>query len=601
MSQRRVGPVPLQDAVPQSPEERPLHAVPAGTPARRPPELTPRALVSGVLIGTVLTVSNVYMGLKLSFWESGCLVAALLAYTGMSAVAARRGGVAPSALETNTAQTLAASMGAMPAATGVLGAVPAMVLLKMDVPGWVVALWGVGLGTLGVLVAYALRRRLLEEERLPFVTGAATAELTTTLHAEGAVQPARTRGLWGAGLVGVGVALLRDAFRVVPGFTLFPGQLRGLPASSFLWGVGWNPMLLGVGMVLGPQMGLSLLLGAVVAWGVLGPGLVQGNVVAPEALSSWLIWPGVGLMVGAAFSSLVAMGRSLPAAAADLLRLGRRGSGEREAGAPVGTVAVLAMLLVLAVGSLRLGMHPLHVLLTLALVFPLCAVGGRAAGQSDISPVSTMGQLQQMASGAVAPGQLGLNVAAGSVTAGAMAHTGVGLWSLQAGRLLGATARRQLQVQLAGVLLGAAVAVPTYSLLVAVYGLGPDGGLPAPMAANFQAVAEVTARGLKDLPQGAALAGGLGVLVGLVLSVVARGRVARFLPSAAAMGIAFLVPAFFSVTLCLGALLAVGLRRVWPGSAPVMQSAATGAIAGESLMSVLIALLIWLGLLTPPA
>jgi uncharacterized oligopeptide transporter (OPT) family protein len=67
------------------------------------------------------------------------------------------------------------------------------------------------------------------------------------------------------------------------------------------------------------------------------------------------------------------------------------------------------------------------------------------------------------------------------------------------------------------------------------------------------------------------------------------------------MGIAFLVPAFFSVTLCLGALLAVGLRRVWPGATPVMQSAATGAIAGESLMSVLIALLIWLGLLTPPA
>jgi uncharacterized oligopeptide transporter (OPT) family protein len=32
-----------------------------------------------------------------------------------------------------------------------------------------------------------------------------------------------------------------------------------------------------------------------------------------------------------------------------------------------------------------------------------------------------------------------------------------------------------------------------------------------------------------------------------------------------------------------------------------MQSAAAGAIAGESLMSVLIALLIWLGLLTPPA
>jgi putative OPT family oligopeptide transporter len=548
----------------------------------------------------VLTVSNVYMGLKLSFWESGCLVAALLAFSGMSALSSRRGGAGPSPLETNLAQTLAASMGAMPAATGVLGAIPALVLLQLDVPGWVAALWGVGLGTLGVLVAFSLRRRLLEEERLPFATGAATAELTTTLHTEGAVQPARTRGLWGAGLLGVGVALLRDGLRVLPGATFFPGQLRGLPASGLMWGVGWNPMLLGVGMVLGPQMGLSLLLGAVVAWGVLAPALVAEQVVAPDALSSWLTLPGVGLMVGAAFSSLVALGRSLPAVAADLLRLGRQGSSWREAGVPLGGVALLAMLLVLGVGSLLLGMHPLHVLLTLVLLFPLCAVGGRAAGQSDISPVSTMGQLQQMAFGAVAPGQLGLNVAAGSVTAGAMAHTGVGLWSLQAGRLLGATPTRQLAVQLAGVLLGAAVAVPTYSLLVAAYPLG-SAALPAPMAAQFHAVAQVTAQGLEGLPPGAALAAGLGVLVGLGLSVVARGRLARFLPSAAAMGIAFLVPAYFSVTLCLGALLAVGLRRAWPTSAPAMQSAAAGAIAGESLMSVLIALLIWLGLLTPPA
>jgi putative OPT family oligopeptide transporter len=572
-----------------------------GTAQGRPPELTARALVSGALIGTVLAVSNVYMGLKLSFWESGCIVAALLAYSGMSAVSARGGGVAPSALETNIAQTLAASMGAMPAAAGVLGAIPALVLLKLDVPGWVVALWGVGLGTLGVLVAYSLRRRLQEEERLPFATGTATAELTTTLHAEGAVQPARTRGLLGSGLAGMAVALLRDGLKVLPGFLPFPGHLRGLPAGELGWGVGLNPMLLGVGMLLGPQMGLSLLLGAVVAWGVLGPGLVHGQAVKPEALPGWLTWPGVGLMVGASVSSLVALGRLLPSAARDLLRLGRRGPDSRESGAPVGWVALAAMLLVLAVGSLFLGLHPLHVLLTLVLVFPLCAVGGRAAGQTDISPVSPMGQLQQMAFGAVAPGQVGLNVAAGSVSAGAMAHTGVGLWSLQAGRLLGATPSRQLTVQLVGVLLGAAVAVPTYALLVAVYQVGPGTQLPAPMASQFKAMAEVTATGVKGLPEGAALAGGLGLLVGLVLSVAARGRLARLLPSAAAMGIAFFVPPVVSLTICLGAFLAVGMRRVWPASAPVTPSAATGAIAGESLMSVLIALLIWLGLFTPPA
>src|SRR5918912_986245 len=89
------------------------------------------------------------------------------------ALASALGGGKLSRLETNTAQTIAAAAGAMPAAAGLLGAIPALSMLGRDVPAWGVVVWGLSLGILGVLFAVLLRRRLIEEEPLPFPTGVA--------------------------------------------------------------------------------------------------------------------------------------------------------------------------------------------------------------------------------------------------------------------------------------------------------------------------------------------------------------------------------------------------------------------------------------------
>ncbi|PTL83929.1 OPT/YSL family transporter [Vitiosangium sp. GDMCC 1.1324] len=564
-----------------------------------PFELTFRALAAGGLIGAGLALCNVYMGLKLGLWESGGVLASLLAFSGMKALSTK-GGPVPSALETNLAQTAAAAAGAMPAAAGLMGAIPALSLLGRPVPGWAVGLWGVGLGALGVLVAFALRRRLLEEEALPFPSGAVTAELVSTLHAGGGAPAMRAGWLWGASLGGMGLTWLREVGKVFPAVSFFPGALGGVPLARLQLGVGWSPMLLGLGVLVGPQVGLSLLLGALVAWGVLAPWLVREGRVASdsyELLVAWLTWPGVGLMVGASVVTLVSLGRSLPKVAADLLRLGHqhvaRGGAARE-----GWVLALplAVLLVLGVGYTAFELHPLELLLVLLLLLPLCTVGARAAGLMDMSPVATMGDLQQVVFGAVSPGQPVLGVAAGSVAAGAMAQTGVALWSFQAGRLLRASPSRQLGAQLAGVLLGGAVSVPTYFLLVGAHGAGsPE--LPVPFALQFRVVAEVSARGLAGLPPSTVLAAGLGVAGGLTLSWLSQGRLARFVPSATALGLGFLVPAHYAVTLCLGALLAEGIRRARPGASSVLQVLGAGAIVGESLLGLLLLVLGLFGLM----
>ncbi|QRK12512.1 OPT/YSL family transporter [Archangium violaceum] len=591
----------MQQQAPNGFTPRSLHAV---SPLSSPPaELTPRALLAGGLIGSVLAVTNVYMGLKMGFWESGCVLSSLLAFGGLSALARRGAPLSP--LETNLSQTTAVSVGAMPASAGLLGAVPALALLGTQPPGWAVALWGVGLGTLGVLFAFSLRRRLLEDEALPFPTGAATAELISTLHSTGSAYASRARGLWVSGLASVVLTWLRDARGLVPVSSLLPATVRvgGLGADSLLLGVGWYPMLLGIGVLVGPQAGLSILLGSLVAWVGLAPWLVRAGLVQGtdfNLLSSWLLWPGVGLMAGAAATSLVSQVRALPAAVGDLRGLGMHGEGwESTAGRWVARAVLPSILLTLGMAWFAFQLSPLYFLLALVLAFPLCAVCARATGQSDIAPISPVGQLSQGAFGMVAPGQPGLNVAAAAVVSGAASHTSASLWSLQSGRLLGASASRQLLVQLSGLLLGAAVAVPTYLLLVSVHGLGSQ-ALPVPTALQFKAVAELTSRGLDGMPPSSTLATGLAFALGVLLSVGARGKLAPLLPSAAAMGIGFVVPAYYAVTLCLGALVALAVRRLRPSSMQTVQSAGAGLIVGESLVGVLIAALLALGFLQPP-
>src|SRR5262249_11555089 len=84
---------------------------------------------------------------------------------------------------------------------------------------------------------------------------------------------------------------------------------------------------------------------------------------------------------------------------------------------------------------------------------------------------------------------------------------------------------------------------------------------------------------------------------GAVLALLARGRIGRYVPSPAAIGIGMLLPASSSVTLFLGALLLALARRVKPREVEQYCAAvAGGTIAGESLVRLLVGAVVAIGL-----
>src|SRR5262249_14963024 len=147
---------------------------------------------------------------------------------------------------------------------------------------------------------------------------------------------------------------------------------------------------------------------------------------------------------------------------------------------------------------------------------------------------------------------------------------------------------------------GALVVVPTYAVITRAYGLGNE-KMPAPGALSWKATADAMHGGLSALPNHAPAAAFLALALGSVLTVLRKARVARFLPSPVAMGIAFLLPASLSSAIFLGAAAAALLawrRPAW--TEEYVTSIAGGAIAGESLLAVALAALVSMGLVANP-
>jgi putative OPT family oligopeptide transporter len=554
------------------------------------PDLTVRALVSGLAVGALLCVANLYMGLKTGIWDSGHITASILAFVLASGRLTR--------LENNVAQTAACAAGAVPAAAGLLGAIPALQLLGHHVPGWGIALWGLSLGVLGILFAAALRKRLLEDEQLPFPTGIATAEVIEALHAGATGARGRTRALLAGGAIASVLAWFRDGKpAVVPGSIAAPGTLAGASLGSLGIGFSVSPLLWGIGMVVGPQVALSMLLGSVIAWGGLASWLVRGSLhvaATRDALSDWLSWPGTALLVGGALTALLQQAGAAREAVSDLRALARTGSRMNPADLAIGICAVLATVIV---GKEVFGLRPWHTLVGVLLSIVGASICARSAGATDISPLGPIGQLTQLLYGLLAPGIPSVNVAAGSIVAGDAAQTPVSLWSFRAARAIGARVRAPMGGAFLGCVVGALVCVPAYGALVRAYGVG-SARLPAPTAVQWKTMGEIVAHGPGGLPHGATIAAAAACAFGVVVSALGSSRLGPYLPSVFAMGIGMLIPFDYSLAIVAGAALVTIGRRIRPEFWSRYAAAIGGGlIAGDAVFGFIAALLTSAGLL----
>jgi uncharacterized oligopeptide transporter (OPT) family protein len=573
------------------------------------PQLTLRAIVTGMLLAAVLAPSNIYAGLKLGWGFNMSLTSALLSY-GIWQGALRRLGARPlNILENNINQTTA-SAGASIASSGLIAAIPALTLLTGYEWDWArLCVWTLSVSMLGVAVALVLRRPMLEGARLTFPSGFVTGTVLQQLYAEGSGAMKRVAALVVGAAIGAASRLAATLLGWAP--LPLPGALHATSAALRTHGVervtlgnlGFaldpSPLMFAVGAIIGLRAALSLVLGALVAWGVLAPIALAHGWVAPGpadpnaswfgSVVEWLLWPGVAMMVSA---SLTSVALSLRGLRRGLLRSpsrsprGGRASRVVMLGA-LGSAGAVAVAAQVGLFGIALGAAAAGVVLTVA----LATVAARVTGETDITPVGAMGQLTQLCFGVLAPSGVTANLMAANVTGGAASQCADLLQDLRSGQIVGASSTYQFIAQIAGVVAGAVAGSAVYLLLI------PDPSAmlmtdewAAPAVVTWKAVAEVFARGPDGLPPFAILAMSVGGLVGVGLTMLERGLPAaraRWVPSAASVGLAMVIPASYALSMGLGAVAAALAGRLAPGwSVRFVLVLAAGLIAGESITGV---------------
>jgi putative OPT family oligopeptide transporter len=457
--------------------------------SQSPAELTPRALILGLLLGLIFSASSVYLALKIGLTVSSSIPIAVLSITIFRALGRT------SILENNIVQTTGSASDSV--AAGVVFTIPAILLMGYDLDVGRVAILATAGGLMGILMMIPLRRALIvkEHDTLVYPEGTACAEVLIAGEERG-LQAKRVFQAFGLGFV---YKFLQAGLKLWPDV---PGKALGFYPGAAVFTES-SPELMGVGYIIGPRIAGYLFAGGCFAYLVLAPAikLVGSGLTEPfgfpavklirdmspgEIRSSFVFYIGAGAVASA---GIIALARSLPtiissfASSLKDLRDSRAGQAlarlRTEDDLPIsltvgGSVALAIVLTLLP----QLGVNLLGAVLIVIFGFFFATVSSRICGQigSSANPISgmTIAALLGTCLIFVAIGWTGVDhrvqaISIAAVVAVATANAGNTSQDLKTGFLVGSTPRRQQIAILVGALGSAVVVGWTLTLLNRAY------------------------------------------------------------------------------------------------------------------------------------
>jgi len=585
------------------------------------PQLTLRAVLMGALLGGFLSLTNLYIGLKAGWGFGVAITACILSYaiwTGLYNMGIAKSQM--SVLENNCMQSTASAAGYSTGST-LVSAFAAYILLNgKALPFGLTLAWVFFVAVLGVTMAIPMKRQMINIEQLRFPSGIAAAETLHALHSQGG------HGLRAAKALGIaGLIAALDKFWA-EGLPLISARLASWTSTSllerlqkFLLGeqtynlwhgrtmvFSWDFIFVAAGALTGMRVCATLLVSATLCWGVFLPILQHKGLVSQQAgfreAVQWTLWAGTACMVTGGILSFFLQWRTLLRAFRSLKEtfVRRRGQIEDEIEAietpmswfVIGQLISMVALVWLAYVSFEMPWW--ESVLAVILSFLLAVVACRVTGETDTTPIGAMGKVTQLTFGLLHPGNMNVNLMAANITAGSAASAADLLTDLKSGYLLGANPRKQFLAQFSGIFVGTLITVTAFSFLTKDPSVIGGSQFPAPAAQAWAAVAKALSQGFKALhpvKQYSILWGGI---VGIVLTLlqVLFPKKAKYIPSAAAAGLAWVFHWYYSLLFFLGAV-AGELFKLWNRKAAeeLTFPIASGIIAGGSLMGVLLVFL----------
>jgi len=587
-------------------------------------EITPRAIILGIMVGMVMGVANVYLGLFAGLTVSASIPAAVISM-GLLRGVLKNGTI----LENNTVQTIASAGESL--AAGIIFTMPALVIVGVwtEFDFWTVTLVSITGGLLGVLFMIPLRKPMIvEDEELIYPEGVACAKVLTAGQEGGAGM----RTIFVALGVGAVIKFLAD------GYALLTGSLKWHFAAGkahFFTGMTAAPALVGVGYIVGINIAALVFVGGAIAWLIGGPIMtVMGydgiNLDDPNLqgiLKTNMRYLGVGAMVVGGLWSIIMIRNGIAQGIRETV------SGYKKT---MGTDVVLprtqrdmdrkwilllvsgTMLITLLLYNNITGSFGVSVLATVLMTicsFFFVAVAAYIVGLvgSSNSPVSGMTICSVLLTSAFIAafgfeGEIAIIATLGvaGVVCCATCTSGDVCQDLKTGSLVGATPFRQQWVEVIGVVTASFVMWGALTLLHQGYGIGTDAhlavddrgnALEAPQAQLFSQLMNGFF-GNEELPWALISAGlAIGLVIILIDQLILVPSNSKVRLHVMPVAVGMYLPFGLSAAILLGGLLCWLAMRSKTASAEAKNAGhergvllASGLIAGEAIAGVLIAI-----------
>ncbi len=300
-------------------------------------EMTPRALIMGVILGMIFGASSLYLVLKVGLTVSASIPVAVIAIT-LFGVARQLGARESTILENSIAQTAGSAGESLAFGLGVT--MPAILILGFDLEISRVLLVGVLGGLLGILMMIPLRRTLIVDQHreLKYPEGTACAEVLKAaatdvsrdaagevrIAGSDAARIAKRRALLIFGGFGIGI-LYKTLSVSFKGWRDTVNFEFGAPLKTGSIGAEISPELVGVGYIIGPRIAYTMAAGGVLASLMLVPmikffGELASTPLSPGTIpirdmtgddirSAYILYIGAGAV---ATGGLISLARSLP-------------------------------------------------------------------------------------------------------------------------------------------------------------------------------------------------------------------------------------------------------------------------------------------------
>lgn len=563
-------------------------------------ETTLLSVLTGIVLLIFFGTANAYLGLKVGMTVSASIPAAVVSMAILRGIL-HRGTI----LENNIAQTIASTGEAV--AAGVVFSIPAFYMLDYTPSLMLISLIALLGGIIGIVAMVIFRRYLIidQHEELAYPEGTACAGILIAGE-EGGVS---AKKVFKGGLIGAGFRFVQS------GFMLFPDTIETvipvLPGGMI--GMNVLPSLAGVGYLIGPRIAGIMFAGGLMAWLVAIPLIYFCGTFCPDAifpafepvsqLGVWGVWEhyiqyiGAGVLtVGGIFEFIKALPVVVDSVKGIFKGVAGKVDGDLErTDRDMSFIAIAGLFALSIVAMAVIPEVPVGIggaLLVAFFGFLFVSISSRIVGVvgSSSNPVSgmviaTLFFTALIFKGCGVTGRAGIihSIIVGSFVCVAAAVSADVSQDLKTGYLVGATPRDQQWMEILGAVVFAGMSGVVLNLLHNAYTIG-SAELPAPATSVLAVLVKGIFEG--NLPWTLLI---VGVAIGIIVELMG----APALPFA----IGFYLPVHLTVPIYIGGLVKLYCDRKRCDS-NLGTLYASGLVAGDAIVGVLLALLTTAGVAT---